>query len=46
VPPILGDFATGNVVIKVVDEWGTYIDNLEGNLFDYRGAYYSSGTAP
>ncbi len=46
VPPILGDFATGNVVIKVVDEWGTYIDDTEGNLFDYRGAYYSSGTAP
>jgi len=46
VPPILGDFATGNVIIKVVDEWGTYIDDTEGNLFDYRGAYYSSGTAP
>jgi len=46
VPPIMGDFATGNVVIKVVDEWGTYIDGTEGNLFDYRGAYYSSGTAP
>lgn len=46
VPPILGDFATGNVVIKVVDEWGTYIDGTEGNLFDFRGAYYSSGTAP
>lgn len=46
VPPVWGDFATGNVVIKVHDEWGTYIDTTtEGNLFDYRGAYYSSGTA-
>jgi hypothetical protein len=46
VPPIMGDFATGTVVIKVHDEWGTYIDPTEGNLFDFRGAYYSSGTAP
>ncbi len=45
VPPIMGDFATGNVVVKVHDEWGTYIDAVEGNLFDVRGAYYSSGTA-
>lgn len=44
-PPILGDFATGNVVVKVHDEWGTYIDAVEGNLFDVRGVYYSSGTA-
>ncbi|NIQ90182.1 MAG: hypothetical protein GWN93_14585 [Deltaproteobacteria bacterium] len=44
-PPILGDFDTGNVVVKVEDQWGTYIDDTEGNLFDYRGAYYSSGTA-
>lgn len=44
-PPILGDFHTGNVVVKVHDEWGTYINEVEGNLFDYRGAYYSSGTA-
>jgi len=46
VPPIMGDFATGNVVVKVTDEWGTYIDAQEGNLFDFNGAYYSSGTAP
>jgi hypothetical protein len=47
VSPIMGDFSTGNVVVKVHDEWGTYIDvALEGNLFDFRGAYYSSGTAP
>jgi hypothetical protein len=46
VPPIMGDFATGNVVVKVADEWGTYIDGTEGNLFDFNGAYYSSGTAP
>jgi len=45
VPPIMGDFATGNVVVKVVDNWGTYVDGTEGNYFDYRGAYYSSGTA-
>ena len=46
VPPIMGDFATGNVVVKVEDQWGTYIDTTtEGNLFDYRGAYYSAGTA-
>jgi hypothetical protein len=45
VAPIWGDFATGNIILKVHDEWGTYIDAVEGNLFDYRGAYYSSGTA-
>ncbi len=45
VPPIWGDFATGNVVVKVHDEWGTYIDGTEGNMFDNRGCYYSSGTA-
>lgn len=44
VPPVMGDFATSNVVVKVWDEWGTYIDGTEGNLFDFRGAYYSSGT--
>jgi len=46
VPPIMGDFATGNVVVKVHDEWGTYIDGTEGNMFDNRGCYHSSGTAP
>jgi hypothetical protein len=46
VDPIMGDFASGNIVLKVVDEWGTYIDGTEGNLVDYHGAYYSSGTAP
>ena len=45
VAPVMGDFATGNVVVKVADVFGTYIDNTEGNLFDSRGAYYSSGTA-
>ena len=48
--PFLGDFATNNVVVKVWDTWGTYIDPgsypANGNLYDYRGAYYSSGTAP
>jgi len=51
VAPIMGDFATGNVVIKVHDEWGTYIDTTvgvtnEGNMFDANGCFYSSGTAP
>ena len=45
VPPIMGDFATGNVVVKVADVWGTYIDDTEGNLYDALGAYYSAGTA-
>ena len=44
--PILGDFSTGNVVVKVWDVWGVYVDGTEGNLYDNRGAYYSSGTAP
>jgi len=43
--PLWGDFTTGNIRIKVYDEWGTYIDLTEGNLFDFRGAYYSAGTA-
>ena len=45
VSPLMGDFATGNIVVKVVDAWGTYRDNTEGNMFDYRGCFYSSGTA-
>jgi hypothetical protein len=44
--PFVGDFSTNNVVIKVWDCWGTYIDDTEGNLYDFRGAYYSAGTAP
>ena len=46
VPPIMGDFATGNIVLKVEDDWGTYIDGTDGNYFDIRGAYYGAGTAP
>ena len=46
VEPMLGDFESGNVVMKVVDIWGTYIDSTEGNWFDYRGGYYSTGTVP
>ena len=46
VDPILGDFDTGNIVLKVVDVFGTYTDTLEGEYFDYRGGYYSAGTAP
>ena len=46
VDPMLGDFDTGNVVLKVADVWGTYIDVTNGNLVDRNGAYYSSGTAP
>jgi hypothetical protein len=44
--PIMGDFDTGNIVVKVVDIFGTYTDTTEGEYFDYRGAYYSAGTAP
>ncbi len=50
VPPIMGDFDSGNVIVKVEDQWGTYIDPgnnaHSGNMFDDRGCYYSSGTAP
>lgn len=42
--PLMGDFATGNIVVKVYDEWGTYVDDVEGNMFDSRGIYYSAGT--
>jgi len=44
-PPIMGDFESGNVVVKAMDVWGSYIDGTEGNLNDVRGAYYSSGIA-
>lgn len=49
--PVWGDFGTGNVVLKVHDEWGTYVDTdgvapNNGNLFDERGAFYMQGTAP
>jgi hypothetical protein len=43
--PILGDFATNNIVLMVWDEWGTYIDGTDGNMFDTLGCYYSAGTA-
>lgn len=46
VDPVWGDFDSMNIVLKVIDTWGTYIDGTEGNLVDYRGAYYSAGTAP
>jgi hypothetical protein len=46
IAPVWGDFATGNVVVKVHDEWGTYIDETDGNMYDHRGCFYSSGTAP
>ncbi len=41
----MGDFATGNIVYKVEDVWGTYINGTDGNMFDTRGSYYSAGTA-
>jgi len=44
VEPMMGDFDTGNVVLKVMDVFGTYVDSTEGNWFDFRGGYYSSGT--
>ena len=44
VNPLFGDFVSNNVEVMVWDVWGTYIDETEGNLFDYRGAYYSNGT--
>jgi hypothetical protein len=46
VEPVLGDFESSNVVLKVVDIWGTYIDGTNGNYFDYRGGYQSTGTTP
>lgn len=47
VDPIFGDFASGNITLKVVDVFGTYIGGAgNGNFFDLRGGYYSTGTAP
>ena len=47
VEPILGDFDTGNIMLKVSDVWGTYVGGVNiGNYFDLRGGYYSTGTAP
>lgn len=44
-PVIMGDFMSGNIKLKVHDEWGTYIDGTDGNLYDHRGAFYGAGTA-
>ena len=44
-PMMMGDFLTGDIVLKVHDEWGTYIDGTDGNLYDHRGAFYGVGTA-
>ena len=46
VSPIMGDFHTRNIEMLVMDVWGTYIDGTEGNMFDNRGVFYSTGTAP
>lgn len=46
VEPWVGDFENGNIVLKVADVWGTYIDGTDGNFFDTNGGYYSTGTAP
>lgn len=46
VEPMMGDFDTGNVTLKVMDVFGTYTDATEGNYFDFRGGYYSTGTVP
>jgi len=46
VDPIMGDFDTGNVVLKVMDVWGTYVNGTNGNVVDRTGTYYSAGTAP
>ncbi len=44
-PVMMGDWLTGSIRLKVHDEWGTYIDGTDGNLYDHRGAFYSSGVA-
>jgi hypothetical protein len=46
VSPMLGDFDSGNIVLKVVDIFGTYVNATEGSYFDTNGGYYSTGTAP
>lgn len=46
VNPMMGDFMSGDLVLKVVDVWGTFIDGTDGNMVDHRGSYYSTGTAP
>ena len=43
-PILLGNMLQGNLEFEVHDVWGTFIDGVEGSLFDNRGAYYSSGT--
>lgn len=46
-PAVMGDFETGNILLKVVDIFGTYIGGTgNGNFFDLTGGYYSTGTAP
>jgi len=46
VAPIFGDFESGNIILKVMDAWGTYVDGTNGNVYDRHGTYYSTGTAP
>lgn len=45
-PTWWGDWAQGMTSIAMIDIWGTYIDGTEGNLYDYRGGFYSDGTIP
>ncbi len=44
VPYWMGDFKSGNIVLKVADVWGTYVNGTDGNFFDTNGGYYSDGT--
>jgi len=45
VAPIMGDFMNHDIVVKVMDEWGTYRDGTDANMIDHRGCFYSAGTA-
>ena len=45
VAPIMGDFMNADIVVKVADEWGTYRDGTDANMFDHRGCFDSLGTA-
>ena len=42
--PGLGDFESGNILLKVADVWGGWKDATYTGITDYRGIYYSAGT--
>ena len=43
---MVGDFAHGEIHLKVSDVWGSYTNSTHGNVVDPNGVFFSDGTTP